>query len=598
MSFVVAETDLVSAAAGQLAGLRSSLSEAATAAAGPTTGIAAAASDEISAAIARLFGAFGQDFQAVNSQAAAFNAEFVRLLNGGAAAYVNAEIANAERTLFSGGFGFPTAAPTNPLLDLLGLGGTTGGGGSTTSTGGLTGLLGPLTGGTGGLLSPLAPALTPLLGGLGQLPGPLGPILGGVGTSLQDLLFPTALVAPSVIGAPNPYLTLLENTARNLNSLGANYRPFPILSQVAVNQSFYAQLAAHDLALFVQGFPANVPANIELALQDLAAFNLATQVETYVRGATAFADVLGTQFAAVGAGLQQTFPTFQHDLDLAGVAIQQGNYHQAVQYGAHGLIDLFITGFDTSGLDISIGGTLLAPSINIAGPIGVEGPAGALLPILTALGQQAQGTANLLPANSIPGMMARNLANGIGTLTNAGVSADFAFTFNLDPLSPNFGASLAGEAIFGLPLQLGFAILGPPFAGLDGLAEGATFFSTSLANGDLLGAASAIGNTPAYVLDGFLNGEVIIDQPLPVTVELLGLPVTLPTIAHLPLTGLLVPPHEISATVPLSELLLNLPLLPDLNVPLGGTKFGGIVPFLLNTLPQQVAQSMSYTNTL
>ncbi|WP_231123202.1 hypothetical protein [Mycobacterium asiaticum] len=428
---------------------------------------------------------------------------------------------------------------------------------------------------------------------MGQLPG-LGPILGGLGTTL----FPPSLVAPSVIGAPNPYLTLLENTARNLNSLGANYRPFPILSQIAVNQSFYAQLAAHDLALFVQGFPANVPANIELALQDLAAFNLATQVETYVKGATAFADVLGTQFAAFGAGIQQTFPTFQHDLDLAGVAIQQGNYHQAVQYGAHSLIDLFITGFDTSGLGISIGGNLpLAPSINIAGPIGVEGPAGALLPILTALGAQAQGTASLLPANSIPGMMARNLANGIGTLTNAGVSADFAFTFNLDPLSPNFGASLAGEAIFGLPLQLGFAILGPPFAGLDGLAEGATFFSTSLANGDLLGAASAIGNTPAYVLDGFLNGEVIIDQPLPVTVELLNIPVTIPTIAHLPLTGLLVPPHEISATVPLSQLLLP-DLLPDINVPLGGTKFGGIFPFLLNTLPQQIAQSMSYTNTL
>ncbi|OBI91269.1 PE family protein [Mycobacterium asiaticum] len=590
MSFVVAETDFVSAAAGQLAGLRSSLSEAAAAAAGPTTGIAAAASDEISAAIARIFGAFGQDFQAVNSQAAAFNAEFVRLLNGGATAYVNAEIANAERTLLSGGFGFPSAAPTNPLGDLLGglLGGTTGGGGGglPVSSGGLTGLLGPLTGGTGGLLAPLSPALSPILGGLGQLPG-LGPILGGIGTSL----FPPALVAPSIVSAPNPYLTLLENTARNLNSLGANYRPFPILSQIAVNQSFYAQLAANDLALFVQGFPANVPTNIELALRDLAAFNLATQVETYVRGATAFADVLGTQFAAVGAGLQQTFPTFQHDLDLAGVAIQQGNYHQAVQYGAHGLIDLFITGFDTSGLKIDVP-LELPPTINITGPIGVEGPAGALLPILTAIGQQAQGTASLLPANSIPGMMARNLANGIGTLTNAGVSADFRFVLDLPP-------TLAGEAIFGLPLQLGFAILGPPFAGLDGLAEGATFFSTSLANGDLLGAASAIGNTPAYVLDGFLNGEVIIDQPLPVTVTLAGLPVTLPTIAHLPLTGLLVPPHEISATVPLSQLLLpNVPLLPDINVPLGGTKFGGIVPFLLNTLPQQVAQSMSYTNTL
>lgn len=100
--------------------------------------------------------------------------------------------------------------------------------------------------------------------------------------------------------------------------------------------------------------------------------------------------------------------------------------------------------------------------------------------------------------------------------------------------------------------------------------------------------------------DGFLNGEVVIDQPLPVTVTipvpLLPLPITIPTIAHLPLTGLLVPPHPISATVPLSQA-LGIPGLPNLNVPLGGTEFGGIFPFLLNTLPQQIAQSMAYTNT-
>jgi hypothetical protein len=156
--------------------------------------------------------------------------------------------------------------------------------------------------------------------------------------------------------------------------------------------------------------------------------------------------------------------------------------------------------------------------------------------------------------------------------------------------------SLTGEAIFGLPLQLGFAILGPPFAGLNGLAEGATAFSTSMASGNLWGAANAIGNTPAFVLDGFLNGEVLLDQPLPVTLTLLGLPVTIPVTAHLPFTGILVPPHGITATAELSQL-LPIPGLPDITVPLGGTEFGGIVPFLLNTLPQQIAQSMAYTNT-
>jgi hypothetical protein len=50
MSFVIATPDLVLSAAQNLADIRSSLAEAATAAAGPTTGVAAAAQDEVSVA--------------------------------------------------------------------------------------------------------------------------------------------------------------------------------------------------------------------------------------------------------------------------------------------------------------------------------------------------------------------------------------------------------------------------------------------------------------------------------------------------------------------------------------------------------------------
>lgn len=98
MSFVVTAPEAVTAAAGNLAGIGSALQEAATAAAGSTTGIATAAADEVSVAISRLLSSFGEEFQAVNNQAANFHAEFVRLLNGGAAAYVNAELANARQT--------------------------------------------------------------------------------------------------------------------------------------------------------------------------------------------------------------------------------------------------------------------------------------------------------------------------------------------------------------------------------------------------------------------------------------------------------------------------------------------------------------------
>lgn len=99
MSVVYTVPDLMVAASDSLADLRSSLQAATAAAAGPTAEVAAAASDEISAAVSALFGSFGQEFQAVHSQAAAFHADFVRLLNTSSAAYLSAEIANAEQTL-------------------------------------------------------------------------------------------------------------------------------------------------------------------------------------------------------------------------------------------------------------------------------------------------------------------------------------------------------------------------------------------------------------------------------------------------------------------------------------------------------------------
>lgn len=96
MSFVVTAPELVTAAAGNLAGIGSTLGEATAAAAGPTTGIATAAADEISVAISQLFGTYGHEFQAISAQATAFHSEFVSLLNGGAAAYLGAELANAQ----------------------------------------------------------------------------------------------------------------------------------------------------------------------------------------------------------------------------------------------------------------------------------------------------------------------------------------------------------------------------------------------------------------------------------------------------------------------------------------------------------------------
>src|SRR3954470_7701284 len=99
VSFMVITPESVTTAVENLAGISSTLQEATAAATGPTTGLAAAAADEVSAAISQLFASYGQEFQSVSSQGAAFHAEFVRLLNGSAAAYIGADIANAAQTL-------------------------------------------------------------------------------------------------------------------------------------------------------------------------------------------------------------------------------------------------------------------------------------------------------------------------------------------------------------------------------------------------------------------------------------------------------------------------------------------------------------------
>ena len=78
MSYVIAAPEFVTAAATDLAGIGSSLSEANAAAAASTTKVIAAGGDEVSAAIASLFSGHGQQFQALSAQAAAFHSQFVQ----------------------------------------------------------------------------------------------------------------------------------------------------------------------------------------------------------------------------------------------------------------------------------------------------------------------------------------------------------------------------------------------------------------------------------------------------------------------------------------------------------------------------------------
>lgn len=95
MSFVNAQTETLSAAAGSLSGIGDSMSASFASAAAPTTGVIPPAVDPVSAMTATQFAAHGQLFQEVSAQAAAIHQQLVATLNSNAAAYTDTEAANA-----------------------------------------------------------------------------------------------------------------------------------------------------------------------------------------------------------------------------------------------------------------------------------------------------------------------------------------------------------------------------------------------------------------------------------------------------------------------------------------------------------------------
>ncbi|WP_255731245.1 MULTISPECIES: PE domain-containing protein [Mycobacterium] len=95
MSYVIAAPDYVAAAATDLANIGTAVNDATAMAVGPTMGaLAPAGADEVSAAIAAMFGAHAQAFQAISAQAAAFHNQFVELMGLGAQQYGLSEATN------------------------------------------------------------------------------------------------------------------------------------------------------------------------------------------------------------------------------------------------------------------------------------------------------------------------------------------------------------------------------------------------------------------------------------------------------------------------------------------------------------------------
>ena len=95
MSAVIAVPDLMAEAATDLSAIGSTLDAAHMTAAAPTVAVLPAAADEVSVGIAHLFSGYGQEYQALAGQAAAFHSQFVQHLTTSAASYASAEDAIA-----------------------------------------------------------------------------------------------------------------------------------------------------------------------------------------------------------------------------------------------------------------------------------------------------------------------------------------------------------------------------------------------------------------------------------------------------------------------------------------------------------------------
>jgi|SRR5271169_1607210 len=528
MSFVTAAPELVEAAAQDLAGIRSSLMEASASVAVPTTGVVPAAADEVSAGVAALFGNFGQEFQAVSAQAQAFHAEFVNAMNAGAAAYVSTEAANAGQTLLGGG-----------VLGNIG-----------------QNISGAVAGGEAAV---------------GQLGGQVlsGAVAGAPAAA------PTLIQGVESFGATvaAPYQQLVINTNNNLAAINQTFmaNPFPFLNQVASNQMGFAQTFGAGLATSLQGFPGNVPANIQLAIQGAAMFNPAALAQGFITQQQGYAFTIGSSLQLASQDLMNGAPAFQAGVQAAFQDLLAGN-----PIGAYGqlntaLISEFLPGFTGTqvgpGAPGSLGEFLVTPN----------GPLGALGPIFTIPGQMAQNFTNLLPPGSILAQMAQNGTNVVDTLTN--------FNTTLDVFGPLGGTA---DLSFGAPVQLIFGLLGAPGNALSALNSSGVAFAGAVQAGNASAAAAAILDAPAFMANGFLNGTAVVTLPsTDLTVIVLGvLPVPTVSTVQIPLGGLLTPLSFPTATAT-TALLGTTPV--DI---VGGTPVGGLIPAMLS-VDSQLAQAIT-----
>src|SRR5271169_6302025 len=447
----------------------------------------------------RGIGGVGQEFQALSAQAQAFHAEFVNLMNAGAGAYVAAEGA-AGQTLMRA-----AAAPAQALL-----------GGSATGGGQVLGNIGQSLGGV-------------VAGGQGAV----GQIAGQVGQSLNGALMGAMTGAPAAptvaqgIGsfwaaAAAPYQQLVINTNNDLAAINQTFmaNPFPFANRVIINQQGFAETFGSGIVTDLQGFPGNVAANIQLAIQGASTFNPGALAAAFVNGQIGTAQAVIESLQNTSNAMVTGAPALQTGVQTAFQDLLVGNNVAAYSALQQGLQSLFLPGFEP--VAFTLDQMALVPVI----PMGLLG---ALAPIIALPGQMAQSFTNLLPPGSILAQMSQNATNTISALTQLNTTINPAVTFE----------GLIPAVNFGPGLQLVFDSIGAPGNALAALNSTGVAFTAAVQAGNPSAAAAALLDAPANMTNGFLNGSTLITLP-PVNATVSGI-ITATTTTEIPLGGLLAP---------------------------------------------------------
>jgi hypothetical protein len=330
------------------------------------------------------------------------------------------------------------------VLGGLGLGGN-GGVGSVLGGLGLVGNVGvgSLLGGYGGgsVRQSIKGVVNALENGsaVSLLSGQPGTALHNLPGSVSALPGVQGLLQPAASTSGGPYQMLLQNTVANLQSFttAISANPNPLLHQFITNQMGYLNTINSQLAYVIQNFPAvlaGAPASIQAGIQGLLAYNPWPYVHQIISNQMLYAELAYSSLQSAGSYFSMGLQALPPHLESAFQFTLMGNYTAAQSELFQGIFGLLIappgvavTG-ETGGLTVTtqhfaiFGDLPVSVTGDVDAGIVPVGTVGALLPILTIPGMEAQNFTNLLPGGSIAQQIAQNFTNAVKTVSDTSIS--------------------------------------------------------------------------------------------------------------------------------------------------------------------------------